>query len=187
MPGPQSGSNGENTNDKLQSEGLRSAPDASTGPSTQSGEDGSSSGLIGPLEPFLQPGRKQEAAKVIRSMLIQQQMSGPLPAAREFKGYEQTLPGAADRIVSMTEREQAHRHLLEERAFESNRRSQATGQWLAFAALLLSLLVVCFFCLQGHPTQGASLGGAIIVAIVALFLGRRWLPRSQGDDPGPDE
>ncbi len=114
-------------------------------------------------------------------------MSGPLPAASEFRGYEQTLPGAAGRIVSMTEREQAHRHLLEERAFESGRRSRATGQWLAFAALCLSLLVVCFFCLQGHPTQGATFGGAIIVAIVALFLGQRWLPKSQADDPSPDE
>ncbi|MDR1100263.1 MAG: DUF2335 domain-containing protein [Treponema sp.] len=36
--------------------------------------------------------------------------SGPLPTSREFQGYEQVLPGAADRILAIAEKESEHRH-----------------------------------------------------------------------------
>jgi len=41
--------------------------------------------------------------------------SGPLPHAGEMERYERVLPGSADRLVSMTESEAAHRHEIEKR------------------------------------------------------------------------
>ncbi|MHB8129171.1 MAG: DUF2335 domain-containing protein [Mobilitalea sp.] len=40
---------------------------------------------------------------------------GPLPPASEFERYERVCPGAADRILSMAENEEAHRHRTEDR------------------------------------------------------------------------
>ena len=34
---------------------------------------------------------------------------GPLPPSKEFGGYEQALPGAANRILAMAEQESEHR------------------------------------------------------------------------------
>lgn len=39
----------------------------------------------------------------------QRTFTGPLPHPDSFAGYENTLPGAADRILSMAEKEQNHR------------------------------------------------------------------------------
>ena len=54
------------------------------------------------------------------------EFSGPLPHPELFRGYEDTLPGAADRILTLAEREQNRRHLREDR-----------GQWMAFLIALL--------------------------------------------------
>lgn len=39
--------------------------------------------------------------------------SGPLPPAVEFDRYEKTCPGAAERILSLAEKESIHRHGIE--------------------------------------------------------------------------
>jgi len=40
---------------------------------------------------------------------------GPLPPSKEFGNYEQTLPGAANRILAMAEQEAEHRRKNEEK------------------------------------------------------------------------
>jgi hypothetical protein len=41
---------------------------------------------------------------------------GPPPTSREFAGYEQALPGAADRILAITEKEAEYRRVNQEKA-----------------------------------------------------------------------
>ena len=50
--------------------------------------------------------------------------SAPLPAPREFKGYEAVLPGAADRILRMAEKDQDS--LIAARAADVEDRHTAT-------------------------------------------------------------
>ncbi|MGL4370892.1 MAG: DUF2335 domain-containing protein, partial [Spirochaetota bacterium] len=40
--------------------------------------------------------------------------SGPLPLPSDFSGYEAVLPGAAERIMAMTEEQSRHRMKCEE-------------------------------------------------------------------------
>jgi uncharacterized membrane protein len=58
---------------------------------------------------------------------------GPLPTSREFKGYEQVLPGAADRIIAIAEKESEYRHDIE--------RKELKIKYLASAIMVLSLLI----------------------------------------------
>lgn len=44
--------------------------------------------------------------------------SAPLPLASEFEHYEKVQPGAADRILTMAEKEQEARHRQDERGFK---------------------------------------------------------------------
>ena len=50
----------------------------------------------GELQPRVEPKAQQEIVRY----------SGPLPDAESFGKYEQVLPGAADRILTMSEKEQ---------------------------------------------------------------------------------
>jgi Predicted membrane protein (DUF2335) len=55
---------------------------------------------------------------------------GPLPAASQLREYEAVMDGLADRIVSMAEREQRHRHEVEKAEVNEPFRLARRGQCL---------------------------------------------------------
>ncbi|WP_169559391.1 DUF2335 domain-containing protein [Sneathiella chinensis] len=79
--------------------------------------------------------------------------SGPLPAPEEFAKYEEVQEGTADRIIRLTEKEQSHRHEIEERQ---------QSQDFVFSTLGLILGWLSFVTLVG----GAMYGG---------YIGNKWL------------
>ena len=116
---------------------------------------------------------------------------GPIPSSEELFRYNQVLPGAADRILSMAERNQQRRHDSEAVADKSNRimadanaravdanirSSDAAivetrrGQWMAFTIALLFLLAAVGLALAGKEIVSSVLGGGVLVALVAAFL-----------------
>lgn len=132
------------------------------------------SDIVQQLEPFVIPERMGEAAQVV-SMMIAQSHSGPLPPAREFANYDRALPGAAERILSMAEKEQGHRHGIEKDVVSREIGFKTSGQLYAFLGLLVMLGSVLAMALMGHAAAGASLGSAVIVGVVAVFLGQKWV------------
>lgn len=58
--------------------------------------------------------------------------NGPLPHPEILKKYEETLPGAANRIIRMAERQSQHRQQLEARVINSNISHEKIGMYLAF-------------------------------------------------------
>jgi uncharacterized membrane protein len=112
---------------------------------------------------------------------------GPLPRPETFAAYDQVLPGAADRILTMAERaqanaeatsqrEQQHRHELEklqltlsveiERSeIEGTALGVRRGQYLSFATTNSCLIAVVVLMLNG--VTGAALA-PILVAIAGL-------------------
>jgi uncharacterized membrane protein len=55
--------------------------------------------------------------------------SGPLPPAADFERYNAALPGAAERILAMAEKEAAHRHDAEDSLVKEEVRASKTGQF----------------------------------------------------------
>lgn len=116
--------------------------------------------------------------------LMHERFSGPLPPAREFRGYEDVLPGAAARILGMAERNQAHRHAQESKVVTGSISSDTRGQNYALIALVLIMAVVTAISLFGHPKEGVALGIAITIAIVLGFLGQKFIPSKDQDGSG---
>lgn len=107
---------------------------------------------------------------------------GPLPDPASYAAYEQTTPGAGERILKMAENEQAHRHLLEDlltqAKVEDMRKehgAMARGQWFAFLVAIFLLGVCGLLVFTGHPVQGTALSGITLTLIIASFVrsGRR--------------
>ena len=102
------------------------------------------------------------------------QYQGPLPPPQLMREYNDLVPGGAERIFAVFEKQVEHRHLLERTVVQGNNRRADRGFW---AALMLALIVV----LGGFALAflGKSLAGlaAIIIALaslVAVFItGRR--------------
>src|ERR1700687_4427800 len=57
---------------------------------------------------------------------------GPLPRPEDFAAYERVLPGAADRILKMAEKQGDHRQLLERRVIWGDLIKAMMGPVLAY-------------------------------------------------------
>ena len=55
---------------------------------------------------------QQEVKKVVAEV-IQGEFSGPIPPPSIIEGYERGLPGSADRIITMAEKQSEHRQRKE--------------------------------------------------------------------------
>lgn len=101
---------------------------------------------------------------------VSQNYSGPLPPPKMLHDYDIVTPGFAERIVSMAEKEQGHRHSLENiavnGAINKDKRSQRYALFcIVFLAVLCGGLIY-----SGHDIAGTVLGGVTLVSLATLFL-----------------
>lgn len=100
--------------------------------------------------------------------------SGPLPTPDVLKEYDVALPGAAERIMIMAEKEQEHRHNFDNKCRETDSRDSLLG--IVFALILgLGTLVAGVFIALEIPSATGAISGTImgisgIASIVATFL-----------------
>jgi uncharacterized membrane protein len=108
-----------------------------------------------------------------RQQSLSVQYTGPLPAAGQYEQYERTLPGAANRILVMAEKEQAFRHSREPIIQKDQRDIAFRGQW--FAAVLAFCFggAAVFLAVNGHEITASVLGGTTLVSIASIFALRR--------------
>lgn len=114
-----------------------------------------------------------EKRKPLRSASIQsveERYSGPIPPAAEFERYNNTLPGAADRILRMSEKQQAFDHKFHFREQRFYYFSKLSAHGVVVVIALATISAGTFLILQGHNASGlgvlisalATLAGAVI-------------------------
>ena len=74
-----------------------------------------------------------------RLAITAESYSGPLPHPDHLRHFEATLPGAADRIIKMAEKQSAHRREMEALTVKSRLKAESRAQWLA-AGITLSIV-----------------------------------------------
>lgn len=100
--------------------------------------------------------------------------SGPLPPPAVFAEYERACPGAADRILSMAEKEQQHRHGQENTLSTDVSAAMRRGQVFACAIAITGPVVAAFVAIFGNGFAANVLAALIGVGgfapIVTAFL-----------------
>jgi len=94
--------------------------------------------------------------------------SGPLPVSQEYAKYEQVLPGTADRLLSITEKEVEHRHKNEDKKVELNSR----GQIFAFIVALFSIGAVYLSIFLKQPAVSIVPAIIALTSLAAVFIGK---------------
>ena len=104
---------------------------------------------------------------------------GPVPAPEDLDKYEILLPGSADRLISMAERESAHRHEIEKKLVNAsitdndNEASYRTrGQIFAFIIALSAMGAGVYLAKLGVPGWGTILGLSGVAVLVWPFINR---------------
>lgn len=105
---------------------------------------------------------------------IASEFSGPLPPPKIMRGYEEILPGAADRIMKMAEQQSAHRQSMEKKMIEAEARDSLLGVLFAFLLGFGCLLIGAFMAIK-VPESAGVIGGSLlgiagIGSIVTTFL-----------------
>lgn len=141
---------------------MSSQPSEEAGLESQQHDSLAASAPPAPDAPALatEPPEAEEVVGYLESLHL-----GPLPSAREMGGYEQALPGLANRIMKMAEaqqrmaeRQQRQEHDAMNRVIEHNQRLDARGQLCGFIMAIYFVVAGTYFL-----ASGAALGQTTLV------------------------
>lgn len=118
-----------------------------------------------------QPNPTVEITEVVRAVAhVSQTYSGPIPPPQMLAEYEAVQPGFADRIISMAEKEQANRHLLENKAVDGAIKKDARGQHYALMTSFGVLGGGSFLIYTGHDWAGVTLCAGALTGLAYIFV-----------------
>lgn len=125
--------------------------------------------------------KEQPAAQTeSRQLQVTREYQGPIPSPDALMQYEQITPGLADRIMSMAERESAHRHNQEQALLAvnskielANAREVLLGQIFGFSIGVIAICAGVYLATSGNEIAGGLIGSGAILGLVSVFvLGR---------------
>lgn len=103
-------------------------------------------------------------------LVHQEAYQGPLPHPDLLVKYEEIIPGSAERILSMAEKEQQHRHQLENEVIKKEIAQKGKGLNFGFTLALLIIVVGAYLLIIDKSLQGFSLILGSIAMIIAPFF-----------------
>lgn len=127
--------------------------------------------------------KKIELVHVLEKSQIKTTFSGPLPPPDDFRKYNEVLPGTADRIVAMAEREQTIRADGQAGAIANDRRKINVSASTGLAMIAVAGLATW---LDNWPIAALGLGGTVVALVrhVTDFVRdmmERWYRRRERD------
>lgn len=115
-----------------------------------------------------------EVTRRITQIAVSEQFSGPMPHPKHLREYDDILPGAAERILSMAERNLEHNIDMDQKVVGAEVADRKLGMYLG--AGLFGLLIVgafaTLFVTTNPVVPGLFLGTAAIGGVVAFIKGR---------------
>jgi uncharacterized membrane protein len=113
------------------------------------------------INPDALPPSQREA--IIHAQL---EFSGPLPPPQILGQYDEVLPGAAERILRMAEKQQDHRIGVD----QSGIRRANWGLGAGYSLSVMGLISTTFLVMHGHDVAGSVLGGSTFLSLVSTFV-----------------
>ncbi len=126
-------------------------------------------------------GAAQPGGSPISQQISSFEFTGPIPPPGLLEQYNKFLPNAADRILSMAEKEQEHRHKMQEKLVDSqvlDQRQERTeirvGQILGFLIGVVSIVAGSYTAISSSSTATSAAGGVIglsgVAGLVSVFV-----------------
>ena len=108
--------------------------------------------------------------------------ASPLPPPQFLDAYESTLPGAADRILSLTEREARHRHEMVSQLVSAEVHQT---RWVPRYIVTLALVTMVFAVvalLAGYPVAGTLIAVLDLGGVAGSYLYGIWTSARESGD-----
>ncbi len=113
---------------------------------------------------------------------------GPIPPPEVLQGFEQLVPGTAERLIKLAEDESHHRRSLEQQAMDANVsaqqaqsrigeyqskavfRSDTIGQIAGLVVSLACIAGAVYLAVNGHEWTAAALAALPTAAVIRAFF-----------------
>ena len=96
--------------------------------------------------------------------------SGPLPHPDTLKRFDEVVPGAAERILTMAEEQSVHRRALETKVVDSDIARSKWGQILGFCIAVAGLAASAWIAVYGSAVAGGIIGVGTLASLVGVFM-----------------
>jgi uncharacterized membrane protein len=120
---------------------------------------------------------EQQAPEAIIQQTALQFVVGPMPSSKEMQGYEAVLPGAAERLFRIREREidvfehqVKNRTYMERRVVESDIQRANLGLAAGFIIAVGGLLITYQFGMHNQALLAGVFGLGDIITLVSVFV-----------------
>lgn len=114
--------------------------------------------------------QRNKIQSAIFSMVEERHFSGPLPAPEDFAKYEKMLPGSADRILRMAEKQSDHRIKSESMIIDHKVKVGERGQILGFILVVLCIATALILGLKGHDVLARWIGVTTVTCVAVVFV-----------------
>lgn len=98
------------------------------------------------------------------------QFSGPLPHPLILEHYNKIVPGAAERILVMAEKQSKHRRELEAKVISSEIKDAKLGLWFGFLIGMSTIMGGVIVMVSGAEIAGGFVSTAGIASLVGVFV-----------------
>ncbi len=110
-----------------------------------------------------------------KELVSQQQVTfsefaGPIPPPEILERYNAVVPNAAERIITMAEKQQEHRISIENKVVSSNIFNEKFGIICSLIIGLTGLICATICAMNGAQTTAVVIGGATLTSLVGVFV-----------------
>lgn len=126
--------------------------------------------LINPMSNSNRSLSNKKANNGNQSVEITTAFQGPLPSPEVLDGFEKVLPGSAERIMCMAEKEQEARHKTEKKLSTSGIIIMFTGVIFAFLSIIIIGLLIYFAITKGETSVAIALSTTSLIGVASVFV-----------------
>ena len=113
----------------------------------------------------------EAVAKPTREIVQQRtSWSGPLPNPKDLQAYEEIVPGAADRIITMAEGFAEHQKQMEGRSLDAFASDRRQGRVFGTVVVLAAFGFAGTALLTGDSDIAMRVGGGVVVFLASVFV-----------------
>jgi len=107
---------------------------------------------------------------------------GPIVHPKHLREYEDILPGAAERIINMAEKQQCHEHEMEKTIVTKTLYIHKWAMILGFFAFIILISIAVFVGMKGNNIlAGMLLTTAVLGGATTLIRGRGRMTKTSSE------
>ncbi len=114
--------------------------------------------------------QSSSTSKKLSVQATRETFSGPLPHPVVLKQYNDIVNGAAERIITMVEKQAQHRQELEKGVTESDMKNSRLGLHYGLIIGLAAVIGGTACIMTGHQIGGSIVGGTGLTGLVGVFV-----------------